>query len=174
MFAMMAMSSSIITTGCSLANKHSSIETVLQIQAEAWNRGDIDAFMEHYWKSEKLTFSSGGETIHGWQATYNRYKSRYPNRAAMGELTFSDLDISELGKASAMVLGRWHIKRQNTTPANPDNAPTAHDDAPVAHDNAPANLSDLGGNFSLVLRRFGHNWKIIHDHTSVSPPVQSP
>src|SRR5262245_11322536 len=52
------------------------IEKTLSDQAAAWNRGDLDAFMAAYWKSEQLTFSSGGETQRGWQATYDRFKRR--------------------------------------------------------------------------------------------------
>ena len=54
------------------------VQAVLRAQEEAWNRGDIDAFVEHYWKSDSLTFSSGGKTTRGWTDTVNRYRSRYP------------------------------------------------------------------------------------------------
>ena len=118
---------------------------VLTAQSTAWNQGDIDAFMEHYWKSEQLTFSSGGETTRGWLATITRYKKRYTSQAKMGRLTFDHLEFTPLGEASALVLGQWHLKRT---------------------------LGDLGGNFSLVMRRIEGKWLIIHDHTSsLAKPV---
>ena len=115
------------------------IESVLRTQVQAWNAGDIDAFMEHYWKSDELTFSSGGDTTRGWTATLNRYRERYPTRDQMGRLTLSDFEITPLGDSAAMVLGRWQVDR----------------------DNEP-----LSGNFSLVMRKIDDRWVVVHDHTS--------
>src|SRR4029079_70739 len=67
------------------------IQAVFRAQQDAWNRGDVAAFMDHYWKSDDLTFSSGGKTTRGWQATFDRYKDRYPPREKMGRLTLSGL-----------------------------------------------------------------------------------
>jgi ketosteroid isomerase-like protein len=117
------------------------ITSVLTAQVAAWNRGDIDAFMETYWNSDKLSFSSGGQTTRGWKATRDRYHKRYPDRAAMGTLTFSDLDVTPLAADAALLLGRWKLDRANDKP---------------------------NGNFSLVLRKIDGHWKIIHDHTSKS------
>jgi beta-aspartyl-peptidase (threonine type) len=118
------------------------IEAVLRLQADAWNNGDIDAFMEHYWKSPQLTFSSGGQTTRGWEATLARYRKRYPTREKVGRLTFEGLEIFPLGTEAALVLGRWHVARD-----------------PEA----------LEGNFSLVLRKVDDRWLIVHDHTSQTP-----
>jgi ketosteroid isomerase-like protein len=115
------------------------IESVLRVQEEAWNRGDIDAFMEHYWKSESLTFSSGGKTTRGWTDTLNRYRERYPTPEKMGRVKFSGLEITPLGDAAALVLGQWNLERES---------------------------EPLSGNFSLVVRKFEDRWQIIHDHTS--------
>jgi L-asparaginase / beta-aspartyl-peptidase len=114
------------------------IRAVLTQQAEAWNRGDIDAFMEHYWKSDELTFSSGGQTTRGWKSTKENYQRRYPTREKMGRLTFSQLEITPLGNEAALVLGQWRLEREE----------------PVA------------GNFSVVFRKIDGRWVIIHDHTS--------
>jgi ketosteroid isomerase-like protein len=117
------------------------ITAVLQHQAEAWNAGDLPTFMETYWNSEKLSFSSGGHTTRGWQATLDRYRQRYPDRKQMGQLRFSDLEITTLGDTAAMVLGQWHLTRD---------------------------AGRLDGNFTLVLRHFEGQWRIIHDHTSLA------
>jgi L-asparaginase / beta-aspartyl-peptidase len=121
------------------ADERAEIEAMLMKQAAAWNRGDIESFMEHYWKSDQLTFSSGGETTRGWQSTKERYLRRYPSREQMGQLKFTQLEITTLGDSAALVLGRWHLMRD---------------------------LSPLEGNFTLVLRRIDGSWVIIHDHTS--------
>jgi ketosteroid isomerase-like protein len=121
------------------ADVRGAIEGVLRAQQEAWNGGDVRAFMDHYWKSDELTFSSGGKTTRGWQATLARYRERYPTREKMGRLTLSGLEITPLGDAAALVLGQWKLDRQS---------------------------EPVGGNFTLVLRKIDGRWVIVHDHTS--------
>ena len=114
------------------------IKAIMLAQQTAWNAGDLDAFMAAYWKSDELTFSSGGKTIRGWQPTLDRYLKRYPNTSAMGNLRFSDLEVSFLGEDAAFVLGKWQLRREQP----------------------------IGGNFTLIWRRIGHQWRIVHDHSS--------
>lgn len=115
---------------------------VIATQAAAWNDGDLDAFMEHYWKDDRLSFSAGGRTVRGWQATLDNYRRRYPTKDAMGKLKFSELELQPLGDDAALVLGRWQVQ-----PAGGG--------------------AERGGNFSLVFRRIDGRWVIVHDHTSV-------
>ncbi len=115
------------------------VRALLVRQAEAWNEGDVDRFMDAYWKSDALTFTSAGQLTRGHAATLARYKRRYPDRSAMGHLAFSDLEYLELGDTAMQVQGVWNLQR----------------DEPV------------GGRFTLVLRKFPDGWKIVHDHTSV-------
>lgn len=115
------------------------IEAVIRDQEAAWNRGDIEAFVEHYWKTDDVTFSSGGKTTRGWAETLRRYRERYPTPEQMGRVTFSNLEITPLGGAAALVLGEWRLERES---------------------------EPVGGNFSLVLRKLEDRWVIIHDHTS--------
>ena len=112
---------------------------VLSDQQMAWNRGDIGQFMEAYWHHESLTFSSGANTTRGWQATLDRYKSKYPDRATMGTLSFEALETVRLDENAAMTLGNWKLDREN----------------PVR------------GNFSLVWKKIDGQWKIVHDHSSL-------
>ncbi|MCE7960902.1 MAG: DUF4440 domain-containing protein [Acidobacteria bacterium ACB1] len=115
------------------------IRKVMDEQAAAWNKGDIDGYMKGYWVSEKLTFVSGDTVTRGWQATLDRYKKGYNTREKMGVLTFSDLEITVLSKDAAIVLGSWHLKRQKDEPH---------------------------GKFTLVFRKFKEGWRITLDHTS--------
>lgn len=117
----------------------SAIRKVMDEQAAAWNKGDIDGYMKGYWVSEKLTFVSGDTVTRGWQATLNRYKKGYDTREKMGVLTFSDLEITVLSKDAAIVLGSWHLKRLKDEPH---------------------------GKFTLVFRKFKEGWRITLDHTS--------
>ena len=115
------------------------ITAVLKAQQAAWNRGDVDAFLVGYWQSPELTFSGSNGVSRGWNGVQARYKKNYPDRAAMGELDFSDLEFRFLGPGAALVLGKWHLKRD---------------------------MGDIGGVFTLVWQKFPEGWKIIHDHTS--------
>ena len=124
------------------------INSVLSAQQTAWNRGDVDAFLVGYWRSLELTFSGSSGVARGWDGVLARYKKNYPDRGAMGRLDFSELEFRFLGPDAALVLGRWHLKRDK---------------------------DDVGGVFTLVWQRFPDGWKIIHDHTSaVAPPKQNP
>ncbi len=122
-----------------LANE---LNGVLQSQAESWNRGDIPAFMDAYWKSEQLTFCSGGKMTRGWEATRDRYLKNYPDKQTMGTLKFTELEVQLLDDAAALMLGRWHLTR----------------DKPI------------GGNFSLVWKKIEGKWVIVHDHSSSEMP----
>ncbi len=119
------------------------INRVLHSQQEAWNRGDVDAFLVGYWQSPELTFSGTSGVSRGWDGVLARYKKNYPDRAAMGQLEFSGLEFRFLGRDAALVLGKWHLKREQ---------------------------GDIGGVFTLVWQRFPDGWKIIHDHTSAVAP----
>lgn len=115
------------------------INAVLKAQQAAWNRGDVDAFLKGYWESPELTFSGSSGVFRGYEGVLARYKKNYPDRAAMGELNFSDLEFRFLGSDAALVLGKWHLKRD---------------------------VGDIGGVFTLVWQKFPEGWRIIHDHTS--------
>jgi len=115
------------------------ITAVLNAQQAAWNRADVDTFLVGYWHSPELTFSGSSGVSRGWDGVMARYKKNYPDQAAMGQLDFSELEYRFLGPDAALVLGRWHLKREK---------------------------GDIGGVFSLVWQRFPDGWKIIHDHTS--------
>jgi uncharacterized protein (TIGR02246 family) len=123
------------------------IRVVLDAQQQAWNRGDVDAFLTGYWHSPDLTFSGSNGISRGWDAVLARYKKNYPDRSAMGTLDFSRPEFRFLGPDAALVLGHWHLKREKDEP---------------------------GGVFSLVFQRFPEGWRIIHDHTSASPTEANP
>ena len=121
----------------------SEIRDVLRAQQEAWNRGDIDGFMNGYARAETTVFVSGDEVRRGWQTVRDRYLSKYNDHAKMGTLTFSDLEIEQLGPDSAVALGRWELKRENDNPH---------------------------GRFTLIFRKTPDGWRIVHDHTSAAAP----
>jgi beta-aspartyl-peptidase (threonine type) len=122
---------------------------VIRAQADAWNHGDVEAYMRAgYWDSPQLVFLSGGDDTRGFQPVLERYTQRYQRGdAKMGHLTLDRLEVEMLGADAALVRGRWHLD---------------YDDRP-----------DPEGLFTLIFRRFsGPNaqWRIIHDHTSLKTP----
>lgn len=123
------------------AEVETALSALLRAQAEAWNRGDIEGFLAGYWKSDKTTFAGSSGVSRGWQALLDRYRRNYPDRAAMGQLAFTELEVTPLAPDAALILGHWQLKRQNDQP---------------------------GGVFTLVARRFPEGWRIIHDHTSAN------
>src|SRR6266576_432868 len=99
-------------------NAEQAIRKVLDDQAKAWNRGDLEGFMIGYWKSPELTFSSGGEQTKGWKATLERYRKRYKGEGKeMGTLTFSDLSVQVLSGDSAFIRGRFQLVRSKDKPS---------------------------------------------------------
>jgi beta-aspartyl-peptidase (threonine type) len=120
-------------------NDRVAITKILDAQEKNWNEGNVDAFLEGYWHSPDLTFSGTGGIARGWDGVLARYKKNYPDRAAMGQLDFYDLEFRFLGQDAALVLGHWHLARAQ---------------------------GDIGGVFSLVWQRFPEGWRIVHDHTS--------
>ena len=115
------------------------IRKVMDEQTAAWNRGDIEGFMQGYWNSPQMTFVSGDNVSRGWQAALDRYKKNYDTKEKMGVLTFSDLEINVLSKDAAVVLGNWALQREKDNPK---------------------------GKFTLIFRKFNDGWRVVHDHTS--------
>jgi beta-aspartyl-peptidase (threonine type) len=116
------------------------IQKVLDDQVVAWNKGDLEGFMQGYWQSPELSFFSGGNKTAGWQATLERYRKKYQGEGKeMGKLAFRELSIELLGADHAVVKGRWQLKLKNET---------------------------VSGLFTLICRNLKDGWRIVHDHTS--------
>jgi ketosteroid isomerase-like protein len=128
-----------ILSGATKDSVASDIRAVITAQVAAWNRGDIDGFMEGYARSPGTEFVSGDKLTRGWQTVRDRYKKKYDRREKMGTLTFSEIEITPLSRDSALVLGRWKLVRKSDKPH---------------------------GIFTLLFRRTPAGWRIVHDHTS--------
>lgn len=113
---------------------------VLAHQNDNWNAGDIDAFMEDYWKSDSLMFIGSKGVVYGWKATLDRYHKSYPDLATMGKLKFDIQKTDFHSKTTCWVLGKWHLTRPEK--------------------------GDIGGYFTLVLKKINGKWLIVSDHTS--------
>jgi ketosteroid isomerase-like protein len=118
----------------------SAVRAVLDAQAAAWNRGDVEGYMEGYAKEDATTFVSGDTVTRGWRTVLERYKSRYDTRAKMGTLAFTELELKPLSEFYFMATGRWQLTLES--------GGTPH------------------GRFTLIFRRTNAGWRIVHDHTS--------
>jgi len=127
-----------VTRFC-LAQDKKAILTVLETQRKAWNNGDLDAYMQGYWHADSLLFVGKSGPQYGWQTTLDNYKKGYPDKAAMGYLTFNVLKVHLIDKTNAFVLGAWLLKRDNDAP---------------------------GGYFTLWFQKIKGEWKVVVDHTS--------
>jgi hypothetical protein len=116
-----------------------SIRKELFRQQECWNSGDLECFMEGYWKSDSLRFIGKSGINYGWQATLANYKKSYPDKGAMGKLTFDLLSFDPMGDEYIMVTGKWRLKREK---------------------------DELNGLFTIIWHEIDGVWKIIYDHSS--------
>lgn len=125
------------------------VQSLLDMQANAWNKGDLKTFMTGYERSKETSYTSGCKIISGYDALQAHYQKRYGNSSdTMGKLDFTILQTVELGKNNALCVGRWHL---------------------VGKDK-----KEMGGVFSLVLSRSDQksDWRVVHDHTSLNPNAE--
>lgn len=115
------------------------ISELMKQQEMCWSAGDLECFMEPYWRSDSLKFIGSKGLTYGWQQTLDNYKKSYPTANEMGKLTFSNLYFEQLSKDYVSVIGKWHLER---------------------------NKGDIEGHYSLIWKRMGGQWKIISDHSS--------
>ena len=115
------------------------IRKVLDAQQNCWNNGDLECFMDSYWKSDQLVFIGSKGITYGWKETLDNYISRYPTKEKMGVLSFDILIMEPLSNDFWSVIGKWSLARKSDSPS---------------------------GHFSLIFRRLGNDWVIVSDHSS--------
>lgn len=125
--------------GFAQANQESLIKQILHKQTEAWNKGDIDAFMQTYWKNDSLVFVGKSGVTYGWQNTLDNYRKGYPDKTAMGQLQFTVIRIESLSDQVYNVIGKWHLTRT---------------------------IGNLQGHYTLIIKKINGKWLIVQDHSS--------
>jgi len=115
------------------------IRTVMDKQAADWSNGDIDAFMQSYLKSDSIMFIGHNGITYGWDSTLTHYKRGYPDKAAMGKLTFELKELKPLSPEYYFVVGKFILERRS---------------------------GNVSGHFDLLFRKVNGKWYIISDHTS--------
>jgi hypothetical protein len=117
------------------------IKSKMLTQEEAWSNGDLNGFMQSYWKSDSLLFLGKSGISFGWQTTLDNYINEYASPEEMGQLTFENEVIRFIDVATVQVIGKWHLKRGDE-------------------------LDNLQGHYSLIWKMKNDNWVIISDHSS--------
>jgi hypothetical protein len=171
--------------GASDQKVRSAVLLVLNDQEDAWNRGDLEGFMNGYWKSEELTFQSGDNVTKGWQATYDRYRARYQTShrdagvadfaaqlqaaqgAAPGGPPLATLARSMTALAVQQAdlftpeMGTLMFRELQVTPQGAKSAEVRGRWA-LAFRRWPA----VSGGFTLLLRKEQQGWCIVRDETT--------
>lgn len=138
-FLLTTISILVLTTVVKAQSKNElAIRAVMSKQVNDWNKGNIEGFMETYWKSDSLLFVSLPPT-YGWQNTLDRYKKKYPDTTTMGKLNFELLQVKILSANYSFVVGRWYLARS---------------------------IGDVGGYFTLLFNKIKGHWYIVADHSS--------
>lgn len=121
------------------SKNETAIRKILDEQTQAWNRGDLEAFMAGYWKNDSLMFIGKSGITYGWTNTLNNYKKGYPDLTAMGKLHFNILTVKKLSSKYYHVVGKWHLQRT---------------------------IGDLSGHYTLLFKKINKEWVIVADHSS--------
>ena len=114
---------------------------VLLKQESAWNRGDIDSFAEGY-KNSPDTLFINNQIQRGFAGLLAAYHRDYPTREAMGQLTFSELEVHSIDEKVAACVGKYKLERSKKNGGNAE------------------------GLFSMVFEKTESGWRIVVDHTT--------
>lgn len=119
--------------------QNSDEKAILEIMAQqekAWSEGNLEGFMQGYWKSDSLTYYSGARITKGWQTTLDNYKKGYPNKDYTGTLNFTIDQITQINDGAYYVMGQYHLKRK---------------------------VGDANGTFMIIFKKIDGVWKIVAD-----------
>ncbi|HMU25300.1 MAG TPA: nuclear transport factor 2 family protein [Ferruginibacter sp.] len=120
-------------------NDEQQVRAVLAMQQASWNNGNLDMFMQGYWKSDSVMFIGSKGIVYGWQNTMDGYKKGYPDTASMGKLQFTLLEVKRLSVMYFFVVGKWELTRT---------------------------MGNLSGHFTLLFKKIKGRWVIVADHSS--------
>lgn len=132
----LALTANFASGQITLPNMPIEVGIVMQGQQDAWNNGDIPRFMEGYWNSDSLMFVGSRGLSYGYETTLNNYLKSYPNREAMGHLTFTNKNWTQISENSGLLVGSWYLS------------------------------DEANGMYSLVWRKVNGEWVIVADHSS--------
>ena len=115
------------------------IRAVISAEQIAWNNGDIDAFMEGFWKSDSLQFISARGLSRGWEATRENYIKGFPERSSMGTVSYQILSLTPLAPNIFILTSRYEITQE---------------------------IGKREGIFTAIFRKVNGKWLAVHYHAS--------
>ena len=140
-FKIVLFSFLIFLVSCKSTNHCNEIYDLMKQQEDAWNNGNIDNFMNTYWKNDSLVFIGKSGINYGWDKTFSNYKNSYKTKEQMGTLEFKNLICNTINDSTHIVTGKWSLKRNDS-------------------------IGNINGFYSLVWVKKQTGWKITYDHTS--------
>lgn len=114
------------------------VEALLAHGAAAWNRGDLDDFMSDY--TADATYVTPRAVVHGRDNIRARYAPRFAPGAARDSLRFEGLEVDVVGPDALNAIAYYVLVRGDSVTAR--------------------------GPTSLLMRKVGARWFIVHDHSS--------
>jgi hypothetical protein len=138
------------------------VNQVLDYQLKGWNEGNIDQFMEGYIKDSSVRFITDKKVKTSWQEITDSYKKGYPNKEAMGKLSFHRDEIRWVNRSAyiAQVIGRWEViqkHKEGEVKGSMGSTDKAKQIQPTQ--------DTLSGRFSLIFVGTPEGPKIQIDHT---------
>jgi uncharacterized protein (TIGR02246 family) len=76
---------------------------------DAWNRHDLDAYLDGFLHSDDIVLVVDGETIRGWDLLSKAFHSGYPNKDEMGTVFFDRVQVQMLAPDLGFVLVWYSI-----------------------------------------------------------------
>ena len=140
-FKIVLFSFLIFLVSCKSTNHCNEIYNLMKQQEDAWNNGNIENFMNVYWKNDSLVFIGKSGINYGWDKTYRNYKNSYKTKEQMGTLEFKNLICNTINDSTHIVTGKWSLKRNDS-------------------------IGNINGFYSLIWVKKQTGWKITYDHTS--------
>jgi len=126
----------ICTAQTSESEDKAAILSVLEMQEKAWNKHDLEGYMQGYWHSDSLKFYGGSGLTLGWVKTLANYKKRYPTNTESGILKFKINDVSKIEDNTYWVMGEYHLTRD---------------------------IGNANGVFMIIFKNIQGEWKIVAD-----------
>ena len=140
-FKIVLFSFLIFLVSCKSTNHCNEIYNLMKQQEDAWNNGNIENFMNVYWKNDSLVFIGKSGINYGWDKTFSNYKNSYKTKEQMGTLEFKNLICNTINDSTQIVTGKWSLKRNDS-------------------------IGNINGFYSLIWVKKQTGWKITYDHTS--------
>ena len=116
---------------------------ILLKMLDRWNAHDIEGHLEAYWKSPELLVVIDSEQFNGWQQLHDSYINGYPDRAAMGFIEPTRIQVRLLKPDLALALTWWTIS-------------------------FPSSNQKAVGTTTMNLQKFDGGWKIVASHSSTN------